>query len=258
MKAFFLSLFFHLFFVALLFFLTELPGKALPPGKIDQVFLVASIPAAPVFHGAISESEPQPVPVSSANTARTIEPEKLGEKTPPKAEKSLAEKLTTRLSSITPETWNYGKANRSETSREKPGTTAETGTGISSAKEGLPPGQMRGSPGQASVSTGDGIARVESESGFSDGWYLTLLSQRLTQRWNPVREGIAVVKREVTVSFTITRDGRIKDINLTRASGNTKFDRSGLTAVVESDFLPPLPASWGKKELQISVRFREK
>lgn len=260
MKAYLLSIFFHLLFAGLLFFLAVAPGKALPSGRIDQVFLVASVPAVPVYEGDISEPQPKPVPLSSAdlmNKTPATSPERSGETTPAKPKVSLAEKLATRLTGATSENWNYKTSNRSEGSREKPGAAAESGAEIS-AKEGLPSGQTQGSPGQASVSIGEGTAQVASESGFSDGWYLTLLSRRLTERWNPVREGIAVVSREVTVSFTITRDGRIKEISLTRASGNPRFDRSGLTAVAESDFLPPLPASWGKKELQISVRFREK
>ena len=251
---------FHLLFAALLFFLAASPGKALPPGSIDQVFLVASMPAVPVYQGDISESQSRPVPLSSAglmNKNPTMIPERSGKTTPAKPEVSLAEKLATRLTGATSEIWNHKTSKRSEGSREKPGTAAGTGTGIS-ARDELPSGQTQGSPGQVSASSSKGAARVESESGFSDGWYLTLLSRRLTERWNQVREGIAVVSREVTVSFTITRDGRIRDVSLTRASGNPRFDRSGLTAVVESDFLPPLPASWGKKELQISVRFREK
>ena len=99
---------------------------------------------------------------------------------------------------------------------------------------------------------------MESEPGFSDTWYLTLLSRRLTERWNPAREGISVVKREVVISFRITREGRIRDASVVRASGNPRFDRSALSAVVESDFLPSLPAGWAKKELQVSVLFREK
>jgi len=191
------------------------------------------------------------------NRAPTIKPENTIGPVPTKPEISLSEKLAMRLSGAASEAWNHKTSNRNEGFREKSGTTAEAGTGIP-AKEGLPFSQTQGWPGQVSVSTGEGTAWVESESGFSDGWYLALLSRRLTERWNPVREGIAVVSREVTVSFTITRDGRISDVGLARASGNPRFDRSGLTAVVESDFLPPLPANWGRKELQISVRFREK
>ncbi|MCX5642617.1 MAG: TonB family protein [Candidatus Omnitrophica bacterium] len=230
----------------------------MPPGRIDQVFLVASAPAVPVYPGNISESQPQAVPVSSAgaiNEIPKIGPEQVKEVTPVKPAASLAEKLATRLTGATSEDWNHKTSSRNGGSREKPGTASEAGI---PAKEGVPAAQTQGSPGQASVSTGEGITRVESESGFADAWYLTLLSRRLTERWNPAREGIAVVLREVTVSFTITRDGRIRDVGLARASGNPRFDRSGLTAVVESDFLPPLPASWGKKELQVSVRFREK
>ncbi|MFH2068154.1 MAG: TonB family protein [Candidatus Omnitrophota bacterium] len=249
MKAYLLSASFHLLFASLLFFLGASPGKTLPPGKIDQVFLVASIPAVSV--SSVPAGVPFTAPVNSKNRTPAIKPEKTIEPVPVKPEESLAEKLATRLTGVTSEDWNHKTSSRSETPQEKVTTAAEPGKEVSSK-------QTQNLPDQASVSIGDGSARVESELGFSDGWYLTLLSRRLTERWNPTREGVAVVKREVTVSFTITRDGRIKGVSLTRSSGNPRFDRSGLTAVVESDFLPPLPASWGKKELQISVHFREK
>ena len=248
MKAYLLSLFFHLFFAGLLFFLAAAPGKALPPVKINQVFLVAEVPTAfvsvearfiaPAVQAPPSRRAEEMNPTPAIKLKEEIEP------TPIKPEVSLAEKLATRLGSAAPEVWNPTTVTRPEKPRETPVTPTETKPEIS-AKEELSAGQ--GSP-----------ARVESEPGFSDSWYLALLDRRLTERWNPAREGIAVVKREVSVSFTITRDGRIKDVVLVRASGNLRFDRSGLTAVIESDFLPPLPASWGKKELQVSVRFREK
>jgi len=242
MKAYLLSLFFHLFFAGLLFFLAAAPGKALPPVTINQVFLVASTPAVPV--SAMPAEASFTAPAGRINPTPTIKLKEEIEPAPIKPEKSLAEKLATRLGSAAPEVWNPKTITRPEKPRENTVTPAEKEPEIS-AKEELSAGQ--GSP-----------AQVESEPGFSDRWYLTLLSRRLTERWNPVREGIAVVKREVSVSFTITRDGRIKDVVLARASGNPRFDRSGLTAVIESDFLPPLPANWGKKELQVSVRFREK
>ncbi|MFA5393142.1 MAG: energy transducer TonB [Candidatus Ratteibacteria bacterium] len=255
MKAYLLSVFFHLLFAGLLFFLAVSPGKALPSGRVDQVFLVTSIPVAPI--SSVSADALPATPSGSMSRVPAIKPENTIEPVPVKPEKSLAEKLAMRLNGATSEVWNHTTANRSGEPREQSGTAAETGTGVP-VKEGLSPGQTQSLPSQASVSTGEGATRVKPEEGFSDEWYLTLLSRRLTERWNPVREGIAVVAREVTVSFTITRDGRIKDVGLTRASGNQRFDRSGVTAVVESDFLPPLPTSWGKKELQISVRFREK
>jgi TonB family protein len=253
MKPYLLSVFFHLLFAALLFWLAASPGKALPPGKIDQVFLVASLPAVPV--SSVPAGAQFTKPADSTNRTPAIKPENTTEPVPVKPEKSLAEKLATRLNGMTPEVWNRKALNRNDRPREKTGT--EAGTGIP-AREELTPNQTPGSPDQVSASTGEGAAFVKSESGFSDGWYLTLLSRRLTERWNPVREGIAVISREVTVSFTITRDGRIRDVGLTRTSGSQRFDRSGLTAVAESDFLPALPAGWGKNELQISVRFREK
>ena len=242
MKAYLLSLFLHLLFAALLFFLAAGPGKGLPPIKVSQVFLVAEAPTAFVPVGARFIE-----PAGRINPTPTIKLNKKVEPIPVKPEISLAEKLAKRLDNAVPEVWNPKTATRPEKPREKP---------VAPTEEKLPPAQ--GSPEQASVSINEGPAQVESEPGFSDGWYLTLLSRRLTERWNPVREGIAVMKREVTVSFTITRDGRIRDVVLARASGNLRFDRSGLTAVIESDFLPHLPASWGKKELQVSVRFREK
>ena len=239
MKAYLLSVSFHLLFGACIFFLAVSPGKTLPPGRIDQVFLVAEAPPAFVPVGARFIE-----PAGRINPTPTIKLNKNVEPAPIKPEVSLAEKLASRLGSAAPEVWNPKTVTRPEKPRERSVTSTETEPEIS-AKEELSSGQ--GSP-----------AQVESEPGFPDGWYLTLLSRRLTERWNPAREGIAVVRREVTVSFIITRDGRIKDVVLARASGNLRFDRSGLTAVIESDFLPPLPASWGKKELQISVRFREK
>ncbi|MBU2495940.1 MAG: hypothetical protein KJ935_05545, partial [Candidatus Omnitrophica bacterium] len=117
MKAYLLSVSFHLLFGACIFFLAVSPGKTLPPGRIDQVFLVAEAPPAPV--SPVSVGAPFMAPAGSMNRAPTIKPEKTIEPAPIKPEVSLAEKLASRLGSAAPEVWNPKTVTRPEKPRER-------------------------------------------------------------------------------------------------------------------------------------------
>lgn len=98
-------------------------------------------------------------------------------------------------------------------------------------------------------------ATVISEVGSVFGWYFTLLEKRITEAWQPPAGSLRTDK-EVILSFSLTRDGKVKNILVKKSSDFPSFDYSALRAIEDIVDLPPLPSIWDKEELQIIVTFK--
>ena len=59
------------------------------------------------------------------------------------------------------------------------------------------------------------------------------------------------------VSFAIARDGKIKDLQVARKSGDDTFDFAATSAVINAGPFAPLPMYYEKEELTVSVEFRQ-
>lgn len=98
-------------------------------------------------------------------------------------------------------------------------------------------------------------ATVISEAGFVFGWYFTLLEKRITEAWQPPAGSLSTDK-EVILSFSLTREGKVKNILVKKSSDFPSFDHSAFRAIEDIGDLPPLPSIWDKEELQIIVTFK--
>ncbi|MBU4310658.1 TonB C-terminal domain-containing protein [bacterium] len=98
-------------------------------------------------------------------------------------------------------------------------------------------------------------ATVISEAGFVFGWYFTLLEKRITEAWQPPAGSLSTDK-EVILSFSLTREGKVKNILIKKSSDFPSFDHSAFRAIEDIVDLPPLPSIWDKEELQIIVTFK--
>jgi TonB family protein len=58
-----------------------------------------------------------------------------------------------------------------------------------------------------------------------------------------------------TIHFVIARNGTIRDVEITQASGSSTFDRAARRAVIESNPLPPLPFQYTGTELGVHLKF---
>jgi TonB family protein len=81
--------------------------------------------------------------------------------------------------------------------------------------------------------------------------YIVLMVQRVHGNWNARAETPA----EVTVKFTIQRDGRISDPQVEKTSGYTALDLNALRALVSTRQLPPLPAGYPHPTLTVHLTF---
>jgi TonB family protein len=110
-------------------------------------------------------------------------------------------------------------------------------------------------PGET-PSTGTDVANVKVtgvEFPFPD--YLRNLTNEVLRRWSrPPGSGPV----EAEVSFTINRDGSVRDIKIIRSSRNLNFDLEAQGAVEQAGHdraLGPLPKGWQSDILQVAFTF---
>jgi protein TonB len=83
--------------------------------------------------------------------------------------------------------------------------------------------------------------------------YVERMKSLIGQRWLRPQVGNGTV---ATISFTIDRDGTIRDAKNEISSGNGTFDRAALRAVLEASPLPPLPFGYNGTYLGVHLTFR--
>jgi TonB family protein len=120
----------------------------------------------------------------------------------------------------------------------------------------LPTGYSQ-TPGGAS----SGVAMQGPEGGdFASryGWYVAAVVRRLQAAWqqNTIDASVRSAHRaKTTVTFTILRDGSVKDIRIAQGSGNTSMDNSGLRAVLGSNPMPALPSDFNGSKVDVTFDF---
>lgn len=84
-------------------------------------------------------------------------------------------------------------------------------------------------------------------------WYLSTIHSRIKENW---KTDNIIGERTAIVSFRVYRDGRIENIALEKSSGNTRFDRSVLEAVISTKKLPPFPVEITYNYLDVIIDFK--
>ncbi len=90
---------------------------------------------------------------------------------------------------------------------------------------------------------------------FPYPWYITQVRNSLWIEWEKRRP--AGTELSALVSFAIARDGKIKDLQVDRKSGDDTFDFAATSAVINAGPFAPLPMYYEKDELTVSVEFRQ-
>jgi TonB family protein len=88
--------------------------------------------------------------------------------------------------------------------------------------------------------------------------YVAAMIRRISQNWNqasidPAARASRTIK--ATATFTIMRDGTVKDIRITDSSRNSSFDNSGLRALYDSNPMPALPSDYNGSYLSVTFDF---
>ncbi len=124
--------------------------------------------------------------------------------------------------------------------------------------------QLYSSTGQGLVSplvgmTGSGGVGVGTGSPFGNryGYYVDLLRQRVAQKWRTSDlDPRLKTAPPVIVTFSILRDGSVRDVRVVQRSGNSTLDYSAQRAIMEASPLPPLPAGFERNEANIEFWFQ--
>ena len=92
------------------------------------------------------------------------------------------------------------------------------------------------------------------------GWYIAAAKRRVDPNWD--RMSIDPAARNSTtlhcaISFTIMRDGTIKNARIAESSGNLSWDNAGLRAIMNSNPLPALPSDYAPQEVSVTWDFPE-
>jgi TonB family protein len=125
--------------------------------------------------------------------------------------------------------------------------------------------QLYGTTGQALVSplmgqTGSGGVGLGTGSlGDRFGAYAALLRQLIGRNWKTQDVDSRIhTAPPVIMTFTILRDGTIRDIRLKTSSGNAALDRSAERAVYDVGKVDPLPAAYPRDKAEIEFWFELK
>ncbi|HRC86905.1 MAG TPA: energy transducer TonB, partial [Thermoanaerobaculia bacterium] len=166
------------------------------------------------------EREPEPPPVKPAQALPTPKPPQAAEKPPAKPAPAEA-----------------------RTSPKKP------------AAEAPPPEERIGSEaGVAAGTAAFGGNRLEAlDPDFTYDYYLDRMLALISAQWTrPPTEG----EVKAVLSFTVQKSGEIAELELAEGSGFNSFDLAALRAVRNTGRLPPLPASYRKGFLRVTLIVR--
>ncbi len=95
------------------------------------------------------------------------------------------------------------------------------------------------------------VVGYDSED-FTYAYYTSRLKAAIMARWTrPPIEDV-----EAVVFFRIATDGAVSDLELLRSSGVTRFDNAGLRAIELASPVPPLPRSFRKPSLGVTMTIR--
>ncbi|MEA2237952.1 MAG: periplasmic protein TonB [Thermoanaerobaculia bacterium] len=219
-----------------------------------SVLLHGSIAAA-VIYAAMHASVPQQVSTLNIQFAQVASPQPVTAPTPPPAAAPVAPKLKIPepvaeapkpIAKAEPKTVpfsNFGKS--AKKGSEKPPAPVPHAAPPT-------PAPAIGIASNIDIPTGaTGVTGLDAD--FPYTIYIERMKSLIGQRWLRPQVGNGTV---ATVSFTIDRDGAIRDAKGEISSGNGTFDRAALRAVLEASPLPPLPYGYNGTYLGVHLTFR--
>jgi len=116
-----------------------------------------------------------------------------------------------------------------------------------------------GNQGSPDLPTGTAPTRGNESSGVSIlgqggtdfatryGWYIEAVKNRIYGNWQQwTIDASARNSRTIrcSITFTINRDGSLKDVHISQSSGNSSYDNSAYRAVLSSNPLAKLPGDY--------------
>jgi protein TonB len=96
----------------------------------------------------------------------------------------------------------------------------------------------------------------ENSFGLRYGWYVASMRARISANWlmATISPNILTAPRTY-LTFEISRDGTVSNVQITQSSGIPEVDRSALRAILASNPLPPLPADYRGGSVDVEFYF---
>jgi TonB family protein len=128
-----------------------------------------------------------------------------------------------------------------------PATPSQQPGGTVAGREGVATGRV-----DSSFTEGAAVAGLDNPD-FRYAYYVDRMAAMIRRQWTrpPVGAGI-----EVAIHFIVDRDGRVREVEVVRASGSAAFDLAGRRAVESAAPLPPLPKGYAGDTLGVTLIFR--
>jgi protein TonB len=112
------------------------------------------------------------------------------------------------------------------------------------------PGPLNGGLAVQGQGGGDFAARY--------AWYVEAVRRAISQNWmqSTIDPAVRAARQaKTTVTFTINRDGSVKNIRLSQSSGNRSMDDSAQRALLSIDHFPALPADYSGRYVDVTFDF---
>lgn len=126
--------------------------------------------------------------------------------------------------------------------------------------------QLYNEAGQALASpmigqTGSGGVGIGAGSPFGSrfGNYVVIIRQRVAEKWRTADIDARIkTAPPVIVTFTILRDGSVRDVRVAQSSGNPALDYSAQRAIYDASPFPPLPSGYERNDARVEFWFQLK
>jgi len=112
------------------------------------------------------------------------------------------------------------------------------------------PGPLNGGVAVQGQGGGDFAARY--------AWYVEAVRRAISQNWmqSTIDPAVRASRRaKTTVTFTINRDGSVKNIRVAESSGNRSMDDSAQRALLSIDHFPALPSDYSGRYVDVTFDF---
>jgi TonB family protein len=117
-------------------------------------------------------------------------------------------------------------------------------------------GPALASPMIQQIGSGGGIGIGQGSTlGVRFGWYIDLLRTKVGQHWNP--DAAQQSNQPAVITFTLNKDGSVRDVRLAQRSGNTMLDFAAQRAIADAAPFQPMPDGAGNSaniEFSFNVR----
>lgn len=96
-------------------------------------------------------------------------------------------------------------------------------------------------------------------NGFNYPWYVSLIQRKVSQAWYTQEvDPHTPYSSQVSVTFSISRNGTPSNIRIARSSGSPTLDSSALRAVQRVENFSPLPGGYSQSSVSVEYTFTYK